>query len=58
MNNPDFRVIITSVPEPVLKFGLNCTKELPMQTGLLIFGALIFWFILNKWLLPKMGVPT
>ncbi len=29
-----------------------------MQTGLLIIGALLFWFVLNKWILPKLGVAT
>jgi hypothetical protein len=29
-----------------------------MQTGLLIVGALLFWFVLNKWILPKLGVAT
>ena len=29
-----------------------------MQTGLLILGALIFWFVLSKWILPKLGVST
>jgi hypothetical protein len=29
-----------------------------MQTGLLILGALLFWFVLSKWILPKLGVRT
>ncbi len=29
-----------------------------MQTGLLILGALLFWFVVSKWILPKLGVQT
>ena len=25
---------------------------------ILIAGALVVWVILNRWVLPKMGVPT
>jgi hypothetical protein len=33
-------------------------KGVHMETALLILGVLAFWFVLNKWLLPKLGVPT
>lgn len=29
-----------------------------MKEMLLLFGVLIFWFVLNRYILPKMGVPT
>ena len=29
-----------------------------MEGALLILGALLVWFVLNKWILPKMGIGT
>ena len=29
-----------------------------MHTGLIIFGILVIYVLLNKWILPKMGVHT
>lgn len=29
-----------------------------METALFILGVLIFWFVLNKWILPKLGFHT
>ena len=33
-------------------------KGIHMETTLFLLGVLIFWFVLNKWILPKLGVPT
>ncbi len=32
-------------------------EESPMDFWLLL-GVLAVWFVLQKWILPKMGVPT
>ena len=29
-----------------------------MMDALLPLGVLIVWFVLNRWILPRMGVPT
>jgi hypothetical protein len=29
-----------------------------MKTTLFILGGLIVWFVLSKWVLPKLGIPT
>ena len=29
-----------------------------MNNVLLLLGVLIVWFVLNRWVLPAMGVPT
>jgi hypothetical protein len=29
-----------------------------METALLLLGVLLVWFVLNKWILPKLGVRT
>lgn len=29
-----------------------------MKDMLLPFGVLVLWFVLNRWILPRMGVPT
>ena len=33
-------------------------KGIHMETALFLLGALIFWFVLNKWILPKLGIRT
>ena len=32
-------------------------KENAMEV-LLPIGVLVFWIVLNRWILPKLGVPT
>jgi len=29
-----------------------------MKEILLLIGVLVLWFFLNRWLLPRLGVPT
>ena len=29
-----------------------------MNEWLLPLGVLVLWFVLNRWVLPRMGVPT
>ena len=29
-----------------------------MNDWLLPLGVLVLWFVLNRWVLPRMGVPT
>jgi hypothetical protein len=29
-----------------------------METALFILGGLFLWFVLNKWVLPKLGIST
>ena len=29
-----------------------------MKDVLLLLGVLALWFVLNRWVLPRMGVPT
>ncbi len=29
-----------------------------MKDVLLPLGVLVLWFVMNRWLLPRMGVPT
>jgi hypothetical protein len=29
-----------------------------MNDWLLLLGVLVLWFVLNRWVLPRMGVPT
>jgi len=29
-----------------------------MNDWLLPVGVLVLWFVLNRWVLPRMGVPT
>jgi hypothetical protein len=29
-----------------------------METAIFIIGGLVFWFVMSKWVLPKLGIPT
>jgi p-aminobenzoyl-glutamate transporter AbgT len=29
-----------------------------LATGLAVVGALIGWFVLNRWVLPRLGIQT
>jgi hypothetical protein len=49
LNNLNLSVMITAA-------GIQ--KGIHMETALFLLGALIFWFVLNKWILPKLGIPT
>ena len=49
LNNLDLSVMIAT---------RAVQKGVHMETALFILGALICWFVLNKWILPKLGVPT
>ncbi len=29
-----------------------------MMEGLWVLGVVVLWIVLNRWVLPRMGVPT
>jgi hypothetical protein len=29
-----------------------------MDTALVVIGVLVGWIVLNRWVLPRLGVPT
>ena len=33
-------------------------RRTAMKDVLLLLGVLALWFVLNRWVLPRMGVPT
>jgi len=49
LNNRNLSVMVAST---------NIQKGIHMETALFLLGALIFWFILNKWILLKLGIRT
>lgn len=34
------------------------TEGFGMKEALVLFGAMTLWFVVSKWVLPRMGVPT
>jgi hypothetical protein len=38
--------------------GSDPMRRKAMKDVLLPLGVLVVWFVLNRWVLPRMGVPT
>lgn len=43
---------------PAHRSTTTMERLLKMDTGLIIFGIVVIYIVLNKWILPKLGVPT
>ncbi len=33
-------------------------REYSMKEVLILLGVIALWFVLNRWILPRLGVPT
>ena len=65
LNNPgvetDFRTAVTleqTLYDRSVPFGADNNKEIKMKSVLLMIGFLVLWFVLQKYILPRLGVPT
>ena len=38
--------------------GSDLMRRKAMKDVLLPLGILVLWFVMNRWVLPRMGVPT
>ncbi len=38
--------------------GSDPMRRKAMKDVLLPLGVLVLWFVMNRWVLPRMGVPT
>jgi hypothetical protein len=38
--------------------GSDPMRRTAMKDVMLPLGVLVLWFVLNRWVLPRMGVPT
>jgi hypothetical protein len=41
------------------EYMLDCYEEvMQMKDGLILVGVVAFWIVLQKYILPRLGVPT